>query len=118
MVNFRIVEQDTSKKENYEYEELIRLYNEGLTTQNIMDTIGLTKYKYNKHKQEALREGRIKLRQDHSNPKYYHRTPAGNYQILKREPNSKRMKCYGTFDTESEAQEMVGKLIKNNWRRV
>lgn len=116
MVNFNIVEQDTSKKEYYEYEELIRLYNKGLKTQEIMDTIGLTKYKYNKHKQEALSEGRIRSRQDMRNPKYYYKTSTGHYQIIKIEPKSKKRRCYGTYNTEEDVRNRVDELIKNNWR--
>lgn len=118
VINFRVIEQNTSEKEKKEYEYFIKLYNEGLTVKEILSETGLTKYKYNKHKQEALCEGRIKSRQKHENPKYYYETPCGNYIITRRNPKTNRIMSYGTYVTEKEAQEKVKELIMNDWECV
>lgn len=114
---FRIVEQETSKKECYEYEKLIELYNKGYTTTQIQDMIGLTKYKYSKHRKEALENGRIKPRAETRTPKYYHRIHNGKFIITKRNPETNNMQSYGTYATEEEAKKQVEILKKNNWRR-
>lgn len=114
-VTFRIIEQDTSKKEKEEYEKFIELYNEGLTTQQILNEVGLTKYKYNKHKQEALKKGNIVPRQRYANPKYYYRTKNGHFIVSRRNPDTNIISSYGTYATEEEAQKKVRELIKNNW---
>ena len=117
MVVFNIVEQDTQKKEEYEYEKLIELYNKGLTTTEIQKEIGLTKYKYSKHRQEALKEGRIKARQDTAEPKYYHRIKNGNYVITKRNSETMKMESYGTYHSLEEVEKKVEELKRNNWDR-
>ena len=114
-MNFNIVEQDTQKKEEYEYEKFIELYNQGLTTNEIQKQIGLTKYKYSKHRQEALMEGRIKPRQDMKNPKYYYQIKNGSYVISKRNPVTMKTENYGTYHSLEEVENKVEELKKNNW---
>lgn len=115
-MGFNVIEQDTQKKELKEYEDVIKLYNKGFSVKKIKESLGLTAYKYSKHVNEALDEGRIKSRQSLKNPKYYYKTKNNKYCIQRRCSETKKMKSYGTYETEEQAKKKVAELIKNNWK--
>ena len=94
---------------------MIRLYNKGLAVNKIKEILGLTSYKYSKHMNEALGEGRIKSRKSLKSPKYYYKTKNNKFCIQRRCSETKRMKSYGTYETEEQAKKKVVELIKNGW---
>lgn len=114
-MNFQIIEQDTQEKETREYEQLIELYNKGYTTTQIQERIGLTKYKYAKHRREAIKNGRILPKSETKNPKYYYKTRNNKYIISRRNPETNEMHSYGTYSTKEEAEQKVKELIEKNW---
>lgn len=115
-MKFRIIE-------NYEkyydkYEKFIKEYNKGTQIKEIQAKLKISNKKYRNYRIKAIEEKRIKERKKLKKPKYYYKTRDNKYIITKRCPRTRKMEYYGTVATQKEAEQLVAKLKKNQWRKI
>ena len=112
MMNFHIVENDNSK-----YDEFVELYNDySIDTATIKQKIGSNSYL--KLRKEALENGDIKQRPSNikrnQNHKFYHFDKnRGKYRV--RKVRHGKYMCFGFYDTENEAKQVVEQLKAVDW---